>query len=364
MERVVYILGAGFSAPLGLPVMRNFRHMSQDMYFFDTARYNYFLDVFNTIGGMSLMKNFFNADLYNIEEVLSILEMGEFLTGGKLKVEFISYLADVINYYTPELHSDMGNPAWHKDDWAAELFGAGGKPAWLPYGYFFSNILNVQLIAPTGQSVRLELDLECEPHPAPECRYSIITLNYDMIPEKVSQYLNGYCDVKGGPVQFLGPQPLANLYPTPNRFMAPRLAKLHGSVHDGSIIPPTWNKGSDAGIAPVWDLARSLLADATQIRILGYSLPITDTYVKYLLKAAVSGGVPFLKQIDVICRDRDGSVKARYDDFITFSYYSFKSADIMDYLTAHVGLYPFDNARPYLIFELLETAHQKFMRGS
>ena len=33
MERVVYLLGAGFSAPLGLPVMSNFLEKSKYMYF-------------------------------------------------------------------------------------------------------------------------------------------------------------------------------------------------------------------------------------------------------------------------------------------------------------------------------------------
>lgn len=41
-EKVVYILGAGFSAPLGLPVMSNFLVKSKDLYFSDTEKYKRF----------------------------------------------------------------------------------------------------------------------------------------------------------------------------------------------------------------------------------------------------------------------------------------------------------------------------------
>jgi hypothetical protein len=73
MERVVYLLGAGFSAPLGLPVMSNFLEKSKDMYFETPDRYKYFSDVFNQIRDFSVVKNYYNSDLFNIEEILSIL---------------------------------------------------------------------------------------------------------------------------------------------------------------------------------------------------------------------------------------------------------------------------------------------------
>ncbi len=44
-DRVVYLLGAGFSAPLGLPVMSNFLMKSKDMYFSDPERFSTFKEV-------------------------------------------------------------------------------------------------------------------------------------------------------------------------------------------------------------------------------------------------------------------------------------------------------------------------------
>jgi len=42
MENVVYILGAGFSAPLSLAVISNFLMKSKDMYFSDPERFQHF----------------------------------------------------------------------------------------------------------------------------------------------------------------------------------------------------------------------------------------------------------------------------------------------------------------------------------
>jgi len=49
MENVFYILGAGFSAPLSLPVMSNFLMKSKDMYFSDPERLQHFQEIFNII---------------------------------------------------------------------------------------------------------------------------------------------------------------------------------------------------------------------------------------------------------------------------------------------------------------------------
>lgn len=79
MERVVYLLGAGFSAPLGIPVMSNFLIKSRDLYRLDQTRYAHFKEVFDTISELSVIETFYSADLLNIEEILSVLEIREYL---------------------------------------------------------------------------------------------------------------------------------------------------------------------------------------------------------------------------------------------------------------------------------------------
>ena len=86
MDRVVYWLGAGFSAPLGLPVMRDFVTKSKDQYASDPDRYGHFGTIFKQIDTLSKIKNFFSSNLYNIEEVLSILEMRSELVGDRTRI--------------------------------------------------------------------------------------------------------------------------------------------------------------------------------------------------------------------------------------------------------------------------------------
>jgi hypothetical protein len=114
-DKVVYLLGAGFSAPLGLPVMSNFLAKSKDMYFSYRDRFEYFPKVFDTIREMSVSKNYYDADLFNIEEILSILEMRELVEGGRLKRSFVRYIIDVIEHSTPPVQDRRRDlrSRWH-----------------------------------------------------------------------------------------------------------------------------------------------------------------------------------------------------------------------------------------------------------
>jgi hypothetical protein len=121
MDKVVYLLGAGFSAPLGLPVVSNFRIKSYELFARDPEEFSHFQEVSDRINDLSKIKNFYDANLYNIEEILSLLEMEHHLEGKKLPKNFIKYILDVISYYTPKIepHQPGGLPG----NWQHSLFG-------------------------------------------------------------------------------------------------------------------------------------------------------------------------------------------------------------------------------------------------
>ena len=145
----------------------------------------------------------------------------------------------------------------------------------------------------------------------------------------------------------------------------PILAKLHGSVDSGVIIPPTWAKGTHRKIAPVWKKAFEVLENSNQIRFIGYSLPVGDAYIKYLLKAAVVRAQN-LKKIDVICLDPYGDVRQRYEDFIKFNFLRFRNSATEDYVKDVAEMSgpprPLGHA-PEAVFRIngLEKAHTRFM---
>ena len=120
MENIVYILGAGFSAPIGLPVMNNFIDKSKDMYFNnnDDGNFNYFDDIFKMIKDISFLKNYIRSNLFNIEEILSTLEMGLSIGTSKTNIkEFKKYIKEVINFYTPIIDfriDDLKDSNWHQ----------------------------------------------------------------------------------------------------------------------------------------------------------------------------------------------------------------------------------------------------------
>jgi hypothetical protein len=312
MDHIVYFLGAGFSAPLGIPVMRNFLIKSRDMFSEDPKRYKHFEKVFQLIRDMNVAKSYYETDLFNIEEILSILEMRDQI-GGKRAKRFIKYISDVILHYSPPV--PVSDTTRYPANWHTRFLADAA--IWQPYFYFVANLFNLRIGRPTGQVI---FEVKADTVAA---RYSVLTLNYDLVLETISQFFTS--SFRGG-----GRFHFAESYGKLAEGEV-RLGKLHGSVGRDDIIAPTWNKGINKAMVKVWDGAHEILKQANQIRIIGYSLPLADAYIKYLLKSAVID-TPHLKQIDVLCRDSDGRTWERYRDFIKLDYARFADADVLSYL--------------------------------
>ncbi|MFZ1290205.1 MAG: hypothetical protein WAR79_08940 [Melioribacteraceae bacterium] len=118
-----------------------------------------------------------------------------------------------------------------------------------------------------------------------------------------------------------------------------KLSKIHGSINFVKknvplIVPPTWNKTSNLEMVPVWKLAHNLISNSNKLVFIGYSLPTTDLYLKYLLICGIKNNYN-LKKIKVICPDDEkGSTEQRYINFFdenfrnkTFEFISKKFED-------------------------------------
>ena len=82
------------------------------------------------------------------------------------------------------------------------------------------------------------------------------------------------------------------------------------------IIPPTWNKTQyHAAIARVWQRAALELSDAENIFVVGYSLPETDSFFRYLCALGLIGDTR-LKRFWVFDIDRTDAVKSRFRDLL------------------------------------------------
>lgn len=318
MDRVTYVIGAGFSAPLGLPVMSNFLAKSKDLFYSDPGRFPDFEKVFEEIKRLSYAKNFYSTDLLNIEEILSIQEMNEFLEGRRLSADFSKYIIDTIDAYTPQFEDFSRASNWYNN-----VFNQGKSAELL--GLFTASILGVAFN--TDRSLG---PTKLIPETERRTRYSIISLNYDMVIENYADFLSESFGMLGGYQNLLETEGYDSTWEKCN------LAKLHGSAHTGDIIPPTWAKGTHPSIIKTWKIANSILKDSNHIRFIGYSLPVADSYLKYLLKSAVID-TSNLKSLDVICMDGDSSVQKRYQDFFALNNFRFKNASITDLAYAIVS---------------------------
>ena len=348
MEKVVYLIGAGFSAPLGLPVMSNFLVRSKDLFATQPEKYRHFEEVFKTIANMHVCKSYFEADLFNIEEILSILEMREGLESSSEVRTFIKYITDVVQHYTPVLKQP---PPVRQGGWMQSIFGVGIASH---YGSFVGSLFNLKFSVawppgnPDSGAIRFA---SCENATA---SYSLVSLNYDLVLENLTSFLNEH-HPSAKQVRF---QREFSRGTSADAIEVP-LSKLHGSVESREIIAPTWNKSLHPKLVSNWKKAHELIADANYIRILGYSLPTTDAYIKYLLKSAVVNSSN-LKRIDVVCR---GDIaKRNYDECVRFNFYRFKDARLEDYLVriheASMDSLHFGTDRD---FNKLERVHEEFM---
>ncbi len=315
LGHVVYLLGAGFSAPLGLPVMSDFLMRAKDLYFEKQPGVDYFKEIFDTIEDLSGVRKYFEADIHNIEEILSLLEMGDFVEGEPSSQKFIRFLADVITGYTPTFEtSRIDDRKWKSAD---SEFGSGVPGR---YATFLAGLLGQDVVREgEGRFTRFLRQRAA----APDSRYSIISLNYDMVIEESARMICKACP-EGDP------QPLCSS-PTQMTEDSVAFGKLHGSVDGLTIVPPTFSKGSGLQVREAWKLAWDAFASANEIRILGYSLPLADSNVRYLLKSATRKA-PNLQRIDVVCMDADGGVRERYDEFLDFFKYRFSSSDVLELL--------------------------------
>lgn len=98
-----------------------------------------------------------------------------------------------------------------------------------------------------------------------------------------------------------------------------------------TIIPPTWSKSGYHGmITNVWQQAANELSDAINIYILGYSLPETDTFFRYLYSLGTLEPTTNIRRFWVFNPEDSGETEDRYRELIgqgieeRFEYYPYE----------------------------------------
>jgi len=337
----VYILGAGFSAEGGLPVVSDFLNRMRDSHPWLVQQgrkeeASAIQSVLNFRRKATSATYWTKIDLENIEELFSLASIKSKPDTSGLVSSIRLAIAATIDY-TWSTFPQKTIPLIFQADGrrgadARNIFPS--VPSWFTkqsnyadgvydvplYAYFAGRLLGLFWKGDiVGQN-------------------TFITFNYDTLLEDALGIMKipfGY-GFEPDTVQF------DETATASQKVQAINILKLHGSVniespflpintlykpkvfgsyqqvpkhHAGpDLLPPTWNKRVTTHLQDVWSFAVEQLKTATRIIVVGFSMPATDVHFKYLLGAGLKENIS-LRQIVFINSDSETVKKRALDIF-------------------------------------------------
>jgi len=326
-------------------MISNFIEKAKDQMQAGPVKFAYFKDVVDQIKRLSEAKNYYDTDLSNIEDALSILEMRSTLGIDSNHDALERFIKAVILYHTPPITPYSGDLP---SNWREFIFGNNYHQQ--VYGHFVSHLLGLRFEENSTATNRIHVDQDIERQAT---RYDVVSMNYDLILENYAEFVNKTYS-PSRPIAFA--KSLAQSGAASGTSM---LLKLHGSADSARIVVPTWNKDLHKENVETWKLAHDVIRRANEIRFIGYSLPVGDGYVRHFLRAA-SIDSDHLRRIDVLCYDPAGDVAKRYESFVDRKLLRFRNARTESYLGLQL-----EKGRPWMsnrgdLDGQLEVAHREF----
>jgi hypothetical protein len=322
---VVLILGAGASKLAGAPLMGEFLDVARELYQRNNTGVaaSQFKMVFDAINELQQVHSKSQLDIHNIEAVFAAFEMARTLGGfgpyGAPQIEEIATATRTLIVQT--LEQTLRFPMRSREICSP-----------VPYDEFAKLCAEIR-----GEQSREQV--------------AVLTFNYDIgvdfgfhwhgIPVdyalagkaagpravpllKLHGSLNWARCAKCGNVVA---QPLADYMSTRHALVDAGDVRLQIGTEIGrfkhcgeavastpEIVPPTWNKVEyHRVLQPVWSRAAKELRNAHSILVLGFSLPETDVFFKYLYALGTAGGAP-LQRFWVF--NPDATVSKRFHDLL------------------------------------------------
>ncbi len=345
-DRNVYILGAGFSAPAGLPLIHDFIDRSR-VYFDDPGskldkrereHFQRFLDFKQK---MSQAREKVKRDLDNIEELFGLVEISHRLSheSAETRTSTVYVIAKTLELATrsqrvgeidfqvnKEILRKRGEypPSFYRPDgYSDDMLAAD------PYVYF-AGLASGLLDDPDLQGSRVN---------------TFITFNYDLLLED-ALYKVGvvpeYCLPQGGTVVGAakpGVQSCSvlklhgstnwgvctkcsqhlvvlsrDMFGVSSELSLLECEKCHAPTLQPLLIPPSWDKSEYADIMrPVWSEAVEALEQASRICVIGYSMRETDSFFRYLIALALSQNHNLYRLIVV---DTNRNILVKYEKLL------------------------------------------------
>jgi len=333
MIETVYILGAGASHDGGAPLMGNFFDIARRLQprIADRAIAEEFALVFKGISELQIVHSKSDLDIDNLETVFGAFEMAQLLQSqiGHLTPEEVGRLTNAMKTlivhtieetlqfpireqktesnlktgYVGEIRQSIEPPPPY-EHLIAETVGSGRSSAFITFNY---DLALDHGIVKSGRQVEYHLGDSVQQEAVPLLKLHG-SMNW------------GACTACDKPQAVV----LDQMYANPaqirvNQFFTYRIkpqrfAQLkccaNGKVEGPVIVPPTWSKGEHhQRIARVWSSAAQYLSKARNIVVIGYSLPPSDMFFRFLYALGTIGEQP-LNSFVVL--DPDSNVVERF----------------------------------------------------
>jgi hypothetical protein len=346
----VFILGAGASRQAGGPLMSDFLDRAEELMRSKkdgiVQAFVSFQDVFDSIAELQAVHAKSFLDLNNIEVLFGAIEMAQMICklGERDQEKIIKLRESIITLILKTLEYSIGYPVQNQginppppfDAFVRMLSGANTRRQKI------SPDIHEYCFITFNYDIALDFALYHSSMNFNYCLEDRVQTNYPLL--KLHGSINwGVCEKcnKIIPFHISEAKPTTiDLFDNDHIYY-----DLSSKIHLKSccetklkgppvLVPPTWNKTSYHGqLGNVWKRAAEELSRAENIFIIGYSLPETDSFFRYLF-ALGSESSTRIKRFWVFDPDSSGQVENRFRKLIgrglenRFQYHSviFKNA--------------------------------------
>ena len=312
----VFILGAGFSRDAGAPLIHDFLDMSREFFDdpdsdMDEKERSQFREVFEFKTRVAQAREKFRIDLDNIEQLFGLVEMSHRLNSDSAETR------DAIVYLIAKT-LQLAVARSKRRGWMQVGINDEFLSTSLPFISFVepeAGRTNVYRVDMYKYFALLLAGMYDDPRKASSRSSVVITFNYDLVLDDALKEI-GAGPAYGLPNAMIDEPETATtntpsvlvlkLHGSTNWAICPRCKKIYvlgrkltenpasfrarncDSCLDEKLrlllVPPSWDKSEySEPLQPVWRQAVEALKRATRICVIGYSMPETDAFFKFLL---------------------------------------------------------------------------------